>query len=309
MFYIPQFAQLVRSLSPAAAYLDGAATLATDTPRQIANAHTMFNVGNALLFIWFTGPLAKLVEWMVPRRAEPARASPIYLDKMYLEHPAMALDQVHRELVRLAELDREMLAQSFGVATIGTQQDVVRLRQAEDDVDTLHGGIITYLAQLSQKNLDAPESTQLYKYIGIANYLENVGDIIEHDVLVDAVKRLRIGVCVSPSTIDVLNTVHNKVYWAFDRAMEALRDGNQTAAHDAVQSKAEVNELAEKAKLHLAKRLTAYEPNRLAAFKVETDFIENMKRINTLTRRIANVLLAEDHTVAASMREPSSGTS
>ena len=221
----------------------------------------------------------------------------MYLNDIYLEHPAMALDQARRELVRLAELDREMLAQSFGVATAGTQSDFSRLRQLEDDIDTLHESIITYLAQLSQKNLDAPQLIQLYNYIAITNYLENIGDIIENNVLVDAMKRVRLGVFISPSTLDILSTVHKKVHWAFDRSLDALRDEDQTAAVEAAASKVDVNAVADKATSHLAQRLVAYEPNRLAAFKIETDFIENMKRINTLTRRIARVLLIDKPTV------------
>jgi len=118
-------------------------------------------------------------------------------------------------------------------------------------------------------------------------------------VLSDAVKRMRLAVVVSPATIDVLRTVHEKVCWAFDRALQALRDGDQVAAHAAAESKIEVNESAEKATSHLAKRLVAYEPNRLAAFKVETDIIENLKRINTLTRRIARLVLQGNETSEA----------
>lgn len=293
MFFIPQFAQIVRSISPAAGYLSGAARLAADTPRQIANAHTIFNIGNTLLFIWFTGPLSKLVEWIVPVKEKLAGMSPQFLDEMFLEHPASALDQVRLELVRLAELDQRMLELSLDVATSGTQRDIATLRQHEEDVDTLHDAIISYLRKLSQKNLIESQSTQLHQYIGVANYLENVGDVIENNVLIDAVKRIRLGVAVSPATFDVLRTVHEKVCWAFERSLVALSTWDQIAARDAVESKTSVNELADKATSHLAKRLIAYEPNRLVAFKVETDILENLRRINTLTRRIANIVLTQ----------------
>jgi phosphate:Na+ symporter len=304
MFFIPQFAQLVRYLSPSALFLEGAARLAAETPRQIANAHTLFNVGNSLIFIWLTGPMARLVERIVPETVQPRGICPKYLDKMFLEHPAMALDQVRRELVRLAELDQSMLEQSLSVATVGTQRDIARLRQTEEDVNTLHGAIILYLAELTQKNLVAPQSTQLYQYIGIANYLENVGDVIENNVLTGAMKRIRSAVMISPSTIDLLGGVHAKVCQAFSRSLDALRDGDHAAAQDAVESKAEVNELAERAASHLARRLVTYEPNRLAAFTVETDIIENMKRINTLTRRIARVLIKDIETGETAVSKP-----
>lgn len=151
-------------------------------------------------------------------------------------------------------------------------------------------------ALLSQKNLSPAQVGQLYQYIGVANYLENVGDVIENNVLTDAAKRIRLGVNISPATVDALRKVHNKVCWALDRALDALRDSDQSAAHQAVESKTTVNELAEKTMAHLVKRLVAYEPNRLVAYRVESDIVENLKRINTLTRRIARVVLAENET-------------
>ncbi|WP_442510356.1 Na/Pi cotransporter family protein [Novipirellula sp. SH528] len=294
MFFIPEFAQLVRVISPAANDLQDAAKLAADTPRQIANAHTVFNVVNTLLFIGFTGPLAKLVDRMVPKREEPKGIGALYLDAMYLEHPALALDQVHRELVRLGELSQNLLKQSLAVATQGSRRDIARIREKVDDVDHLHGEIITFLARLSQKSIMDPQSNQLYRYIGIANYMENVGDVVENNVLTDATKRIQSNVAVSPGTIEVLSTVHKQVCWAFDRLVTALRERDFEAARDAAESKTEVNKIAEKAAFHLAQRLVAYEPNRLASFKVETDIIENLKRINTLTRRIADVVLENE---------------
>ncbi len=279
MFFIAQFADVVRSFSPPG-----------DAPRQIANAHTLFNLGNAVLFIWFTGPLAKLADWIVPKRPKAEGIQPMYLDAMYLEQPALALDQVRRELVRLAELDRAMLHRTLTVVTEGSREDVAALARADDDVDILYGAIITYLGKLSQNDLVDPQPTQLYEYIGIANYLENFGDVIETNLLDDAKKRLKLGVSVSSSTLKMLRPIHEKVCWAFERALEALRSRDESAARDAANSKDAVNQLADKATAHLAKRLVASEPNRLAAFQVETDIIENLKRLNTLTRRIARVV-------------------
>lgn len=218
---------------------------------------------------------------------------PLYLDEIYLDQPAMALEQVRRELVRLAELDREMLDQAFGTVTVGTQHDIERVRTLDNEVDELYGAVILYLGKLSQKNLVHPLPKQLSDYIAVANYLENVGDVVESNVLTDSIKRIRRGVAVSPETISVLKTVHDKVCWSFERAMAAIRDHDQTAAADAVKSKADVNHLAEAATTHLSKRLVAYEPNRLAAFKLETNIIENLQRINTLSRRIGKTLQTE----------------
>src|SRR5262249_11727813 len=62
VFVIPQLADFARLISPSAPTLEGTARLAAETPRQVANTHTLFSVVSALLLIWFTVPLARLAE-------------------------------------------------------------------------------------------------------------------------------------------------------------------------------------------------------------------------------------------------------
>jgi phosphate:Na+ symporter len=64
--FIGFIAVWMTGISPAYPDLVGAERLAAETPRQIANAHTFFNIANTLIFIWFTTQIARLVEWLVP---------------------------------------------------------------------------------------------------------------------------------------------------------------------------------------------------------------------------------------------------
>ncbi len=290
MFFIPQIAEIVRGFSPVAEDLTGVAKLASETPRQIANAHTLFNFGNALIFIWFTQPLARLVDWLVPERPEPQGALPRYLEPLFLEQPAVALDRVRRELVRMAEFDRAMLGDCLGVVTRGSRSEIAALAKADDDVDALHGAVVTYLGKLSQQDLVGPQPKQLHGFIGIANYLENFADIIESNIVDLAQKRLDLGVTVSPFTIRVLEPLHRQICSNFDLVLVALRTGDRDAAEKVAQKKKVVKKLAEDATEHLARRLIADEPNRLAAFQVETDIIESLQRLNALIRLIARQL-------------------
>jgi phosphate:Na+ symporter len=291
VFFIPQFAELVRVISPASDALQGAIGSTADTARQIANAHTIFNVANLFLFIWFTGPLSRLVTRIVPARPQPLGIRPLYLDDIYLEQPAMALDQVRRELVRLGGLVRDMLARSLHVTASGTESEIASLERADDGVDTLYKESIRYLGKLSQKDLVQAQPQQLSEFVAIANYLENIGDVIEIDLLAVARKRLRTGMAISPSTTAKLRPINEKVFDSFNKVLTALETGNKDDALDAVESKQIVNDLAQEATAHLAKRLIVNEPGRLEAFQIETDIIENYRRINTYTRRIARMCL------------------
>ena len=66
--FIPVLGEMARSLSPVAIDLQGGAKLAAEVPRQIANANTLFNVFNTILFIGFTTWFARIAERLLRQR-------------------------------------------------------------------------------------------------------------------------------------------------------------------------------------------------------------------------------------------------
>ncbi|MDX1480554.1 MAG: Na/Pi cotransporter family protein [Woeseiaceae bacterium] len=291
VLFIPEFADLVRAFSPGDTALTGAERLAADTPRQIANAHTLFNVANLFIFIWFTGPLARLAERIVPLKPEPEGIRPIYLDDFYLEQPALALDQAKRELVRLGGLAGDMIRRSLDAATQGTAADAEALTKADDDVDTIYESLIVFLGKLSQRDLVDPQPHDLAQFVGIANYFENIADVVSKDFVKIHGKRVALGLTVSPETHAVLEPLEQAVTRAFDQALAALETGEVSDALAAIESKDAVNDLAVEATAQVARRLVADAPARFETFEFETDIIENYRRINTYTRRIARLTL------------------
>jgi phosphate:Na+ symporter len=291
VFLIPQLADAVRELSQATEVLNGTETFSASIARQIANAHTLFNVANLLLFIWFTGPLARLLDRIVPERPKPVTIEPIYLDDLYLEQPAMALDQVRRELVRLGGMVRKMLEQSLMLVTTGSERDLQRLEQADDDVETIYRACISYLGKLSQQDLVLMQPQQLNQLVGIANYLENIGDVIKRDLLAIARKRISGNVAISYATLQKLQAIDALVRQSFDKMLDALEKGDQDDALEVLESKETVNELAREATAQLAKRLVADEPGRLEVFHIETHIIDLLRHIHTYNRRIAKLCI------------------
>lgn len=302
MLFIPEFADAVREFSPVSPHLQGAAQLAADTPRQIANAHTLFNVVNLLIFIWFTEPIGRLVRRLAPVPPAPPEIAPKYLDDLYLEQPALALDQAHREMLRLGNLVGEMVRRSVGVATRGNETQAREISRADDDVDTLYEAIILFLGKLSQRELVGSQTGEQSRYVGIANYLENIGDVISKDMLSDLQKRLSLGITVSNATQAMLEPIEEEVRRALDKVLATLETGDPAPALEAIESKSVLNDLVIEANNHLAKRLVADAPSRFELFELETDIVENLRRIHTYTRRIAKLLI-DDHqpaTAAAS---------
>lgn len=103
IWFIPAFATFVQFISPAGPEIEVIS-------RQIANAHTSFNVAMTLLWLPFIWLMVKVVTRIIPDRkiaagdSDPAVA--LYLDDRLLGQPVVALQLVAKETVRCGETVR-----------------------------------------------------------------------------------------------------------------------------------------------------------------------------------------------------------
>jgi len=143
VFFIPQLAEMVRHISPSAVDLQGTARLAAETPRQLANAHTLFSVATTFVLIWFTGPVPRLAQAIVPARGDKGRADdePLYLDESSLTAPSLGLERVHLELNRLGKLTLEIVQGARIALVEGRKQDIDALVSRDAKIDRLESSI------------------------------------------------------------------------------------------------------------------------------------------------------------------------
>ncbi len=287
--FIDQLAQLVVWLSPVAAGLEGADKLAAETPRQIANAHTIFNIANTLIFIGFATQLARLVERAFPDRplAEEDTVRAKYLDVELLSTPSLALDRARLEILHMGNRVAEMMRAILPAMLRGNRESLRAVEQMDDAVDVLHGYVITYLGKISQSALSEDETQELIMLMEATNSLENVGDLIETNLVTLGRQRIENSVYMSEPTMRVMGDFHAAVSRAFDEALLAVTQRNERAARMVLSMKADINRMAGSASMHEAERLVAAEPNRLRAYSVEVDMLANLRRVYYFARRMA----------------------
>ncbi|MCB1877627.1 MAG: Na/Pi cotransporter family protein [Chromatiales bacterium] len=285
-------AGIVTTLSPAHPELQGSARLAAEVPRQIANAHTVFNLANTLIFIGFTAQFARLVEWLVPDRPLPQeeKIRPKFLDTELLDTPSLALDRVRFELARVGEFTSQMLEAIMPALIRGNVADLQRIAKLDDQVDTLHGDIITYLGQLSRRPLTPEQTDSFLAMMAIANDLESIGDLMETDLTKAGERRLQRGFSISSSTAEKLTELHGAVLEELKKSLKSLSQADVGVAKEVVEAKDRTNQLAEAAFSHAAKRLIADEPNRLGIYRLEVEIIEKLRRIYYFSKRIAKAI-------------------
>jgi phosphate:Na+ symporter len=184
----------------------------------------------------------------------------------------------------------------------GSEEDLAALEAMDEEIDEPHGALITYLARLSLEPLTKQQSERLSADIGIVNNFEAIGDLIETNLVSAGRSRLAQQVEFSEATRNVLAALHARVQWAVKTASQAVASEDAALAGEVVAAKASVNQLAEAAEAHLAQRLVADEPNRLGAFRIESDLVENLKRIYYFAKRASRLVSGN----ARPAREPAS---
>jgi phosphate:Na+ symporter len=292
--FIDQLAGWVTLLSPQSEGLAGVARLAADTPRQIANAHTLFNVANSLIFLPFAGLLVGLCERLVPDRPLPEeeliRAR--YLDDALLDTPSLALEHARREIVRIGEFTASMLEAILPAMLEGDEQALRDVEERDQTIDVLHRHVVAYLGRLSQKGLTDAQTAELLLLLAIANSFESAADVIETDLVRSGRLRADSEVRISPSTAKLIGEFHVEVSRALRGALAAVEAWDSELAGEVIAQKPTIHALANRVAVHQVERLVAPEANRVPAFAIESDMIEDLRRVFYFAKRMAHDVAA-----------------
>jgi phosphate:Na+ symporter len=293
--FITHLANFVSWFSPSHPELMGADRLAAETPRQIANAHTIFNIANTFIFIGFAGQFARFVEWLVPDKPieEVIIAEPKYLDDELLETPSLALGRVRLEIGHVGGLVKDMLEDIMPAILSGNHSVLAEIAEMDDKVDVLHGKIVTYLGKISQKTLSETQTRELIGLMDAANDLENIGDIIETDLVYLGNQRIEAGLTIGDRTRELLASMHEIAINSTKLATDAVMTEDVAAAREVINMKEDLHRLTEWASIHQADRLVVDEPNRLSCYTIEVDIIEKLKRIYYFAKRMSKTVVSE----------------
>jgi phosphate:Na+ symporter len=291
-FFIPHLAELCRLISPAYPELDGVEKLAKETPRQIANAHTFFNVGLALLFLPATPLFARFCEWVVPDKTDDsevhgASLRPKYLDDTLISTPQLGLARCRLEIGRLGDRIREMFDKILPAVLTGSRQDLQEIVEIDDEVDALYGEIVMYLGKLSKTNLSDEHAEELLFLFQTVDRLENIGDIMEKNMVRVGTKRIDDSIIISEATLKIINDYHVQITRVLKDTVDVITNDDLDAINRVRNLREVIASMTLETEKHGIERLTADAPKRLDTYAREREAIEYMNSIYRICRRIA----------------------
>lgn len=290
------------SISPSHLDLDGIERLAAETPRQIANANTMFNIANTLIMLPFSALFVAAVKKLVPHHTAKKEHKKIqlkYIKKEYLATPDIALEQAHLEIGRLGRRVTNMVNRLPPLADQpkdendkkAVRQTLREIEKVEDEVDILHAKILSYLGKLRQSPLSQNESRNQIKLVSITDQLESIADLVVNNMLPLCYKALDANIQASPEMRDTLDRTHSRVNQALLDSVNAIRREDTQLSESVLNAKREINVLLESILELQAQRLSQATEKRLDIFRVQMEWVEALKRIYTLSKRIAKLQL------------------
>lgn len=275
--FIAPFADVVSRTSP-------------EVPRQIANAHTMFNVIVAALFLPLSQWAAEVFTRMIPERVSSSVGA-LYLNAQTLDTPAVALGQALRETLRMGDVVVQSLRDSL---TVLERNDEALLRQviARDDViDRLEEDIKQFLIQLSAQPLTEEQAERETALIFVIANLEEIGDVIEKNLMELAEKKIRGGHVFSQQGWAEIRDVHQKVLENLELALSALAAQDASIAEKVIRHKSRINLLERQLRQTHIQRLHEGLRESIDTSSIHLDLLANLKRANSLAAGIAYAVL------------------
>ena len=294
VWFIPQFCEIIRAISPTEPGLTGVEKLSAEVPRQIANAHTVFNVANTFVLIWFTGLISKLCMWIVPDKPEKVKPviEPKFLDKELLDTPTLAMQRVQLEIGRIQHIIDTMF-RDYEVTSMDADIDQLReIARAEENVNVLGEHIFGYLSSMPREKLGEREGRQLLLLITANNYMRSLGEVLKTDII-DIIQKARDeGVVPSDRMRSLMRDLYATIWRVSVLCLQAVADNDPVLAKQVLEASEEVKRNVRAALEHQAEQLSPDHPERLAIFRVEMEFIDNMKRIYDQAKRVAKMQLS-----------------
>lgn len=225
---IPFFAQFVQYISPSGREID-------IISRQIANAHTTFNVVCTLAWLPFIPVMVKIVKAIIRGEDKNLKAAyePQYLDNNLLDKPAAAMYLVSLELERLVGLaDRTLNQLKLVLDSQRTAKDYEAFQEDLMILEQLQGRVTEYITKLlSGGYLTEQQSEETARLLFVTNNIQRMGERCRDmdEICRQVVAQNRVFSSVANEEIVKCITLAQSL---LSRSVEAVKTGSKEMVND-----------------------------------------------------------------------------
>jgi len=264
-------------------FTDVVALTSNDLPRQIANAHTIFNVTVSVMLIPFVGLIVKLCEKLIPDKEGEIIGAHLFDDEM-LHIPQVALLEAQREIVATADLTVKMIDLSRKALLNHDLEAAQKVVQFEDKVDDSCRATEKFIDKIREEELKEADAAWRMKLLAILVDIERVGDLT-NNIAEFAIDRLTDEIVFSSAAISDMEDMFRLVEETYAISIEALRTRNKDAAERAIQLEDKVDKLERELRKGHEKRTAA----GVCMPQADSVFVETLRNLERVSDHADNI--------------------
>lgn len=294
VWWIPVFADFIYQISPGNPV--GIETLSQTNiaiPRQIANAHTIFNVVLTLISIPFIGKFAKFINFIFPKK--PAPEDKIkklkYLDEKYIPTPALALSLAKQETILMGKLVQDMLTDILKPFLSKQTHVFKEISLKEERIDFLQQKINNYIILITRQNIGEKRIRESFQIIYTVKEFEQMADVISKTLFKKAREWSDSNLEFSNPGRKEIEYYHLLTLKQISRAIEVFRDVNLEKAKSMKRKYKKYRDLSMELERHHFERLRDEILKSVKSSKYHLEVISMLRIITSHATNIARILL------------------
>ncbi len=277
----PLFLGLINEITPGNVFAETPENLA----RHVANAHTVFNVANCLMFLPFIGLMTKVCHKIIPLTDVDQEKILAFLEPHLLQSPTLALQQATKEVAYMVHRSQKSINEACEYFLGGPSDLVGSVERREDVIDRLQKEITEYLVELSRKELMPSEAMLIPALIHAVNDAERIGDHSEDLVqLTQQSREHKLG--FSEKAKGDIVRLQEMLGAQFEATHEVLMGGAEVGVTQILAREEDVNNFAREASDGHVDRLGADKCD-VQSGVVFLDFLSHLERVGDHLTNIA----------------------
>jgi phosphate:Na+ symporter len=260
-----------------------------DIERQIADAHTVFNITNTIILIPFIKYLVAVANKLIPGEDERERVGVQYIDERLLETPVIAVGQMIKETIRMADKAKENLEISMEAFKTNNYELVKKVYENEKMINLLENEITDFLVKLSSRDLSEEQVGIVTATFHVINDLERIGDHAENlaDLASEKiVKRLEYSVEANAELENIFNYTLNSL----QIAIESYTYNDIKKAETIMSVEDRIDSLSRELRESHIRRLNARQCSATTG-TIFMDVISNLERVSDHAVNVAEVVI------------------
>ena len=225
IWFVTPFAEIIKMISPKGPEIEVIS-------RQIANAHTGFNLVMTILWTPLLWLMVKIVMRLIPDGKEAAGhpSEPVYLDERLVGQPAAALQLVAREVLRVSDIVEELLQNASVAARKEDRALLDSMNEKAQTVESLSSKITEYLSGLfSAGVLTEEQANQTAGIMYVLSDVERMG-ILCNDIADSLEDKLAKKYKYSKDAMKDLEKSLKVIEEMYSGAIDVMTSGNQDSA-------------------------------------------------------------------------------